>query len=122
MPPPEALRVLVADDDEAVRNVLEHVLDDEGFDVLGLAVDGAEAVELTEALTPDAVLLDVRMPNVGGIEAARRISPLRPATRVVMLSAYDDPALQQEAADAGASCFLVKGCSLSELVDAVSGR
>lgn len=117
----EALRVVVADDDEAVRNVLAHVLAEEGFDVVGLAADGAEAVELAESLTPDAVVLDVRMPLLGGIEAARRISPLGPAMRVVMLSAYDDPALQRDAADAGASCFLVKGCPLSELVEAVSG-
>jgi DNA-binding NarL/FixJ family response regulator len=118
---PERIRVLVADDDEAVRNVLMHVLVDEGFDVVGLAADGLEAVSLADALRPDTVLLDVRMPNVGGIEAARRIRPIDAAVRVVMLSAYDDPALQQEATDAGASRFLVKGCPLSELVDAVGG-
>jgi len=118
VPSPDALRVLVADDDEAVRNALARVLEDEGFRVVGLAADGAEAVELAQTLTPDAVVLDVRMPRVGGIEAARRIGP---RIRVVMLSAYDDPALQREAADAGASCFLVKGCALSDLVEAVSG-
>lgn len=118
---PESVRVLVADDDEAVRDALAHVLTEEGFDVVGLAADGAEAVELAESLAPDAVILDVRMPRVGGIEAARRISPLRSDTRVVMLSAYDDPALQREAAAAGASRFLVKGCSLSELIEAVTG-
>lgn len=121
MQSPDAIRVLVADDDESVRTVLAHVLADYGFDVVGVAADGIEAVALTESLQPDAVVLDVRMPRVGGIEAARRIGPLRAGLRVIMLSAYDDPALQQEAAAAGASRFLVKGCSLSDLVDAVGG-
>ncbi|HEY2543059.1 MAG TPA: response regulator transcription factor [Gaiellaceae bacterium] len=121
MPSPDRIRVVVADDDEAVRTVLMRVLVDEGFDVVGAAADGLEAVSLAGELRPDTVLLDVRMPRVGGIEAARRIRPIDPAVRVVMLSAYDDPALQQEATAAGASRFLVKGCSLSELVDAVGG-
>ena len=121
MQSPDAVRVIVADDDEAVRNVLAHVLVDQGFDVVGMAADGLEAVALAESLQPDAVVLDVRMPRVGGIEAARRIRPLRAGTRVVMLSAYDDPALQQEAAAAGASRFLVKGCPLSDLVEAIDG-
>jgi DNA-binding NarL/FixJ family response regulator len=121
VPSPDRIRVVVADDDEAVRTVLMRVLVDEGFDVVGAAADGLEAVSLAGELRPDTVLLDVRMPRVGGIEAARRIRPIDPAVRVVMLSAYDDPALQQEATAAGASRFLVKGCSLSELVDAVGG-
>jgi len=116
-----AQRVLVVDDDEAVRTVLSHVLADEGLDVVGVAADGAEAVALTQSLRPDTIVLDVRMPGVGGIEAARRIRPLAPQARIVMLSACDDPTLQSEAAEAGASRFLIKGCALSELVDAIAG-
>jgi len=116
-----AQRVLVVDDDEAVRTVLSHVLADEGLDVVGVASDGAEAVALTLALSPDTIVLDVRMPGVGGIEAARRIRPIAPDARIVMLSAYDDPTLQSEAAEAGASRFLIKGCALSELVEAIAG-
>jgi len=115
-------RVVVVDDDEAVRTVLSHVLADEGLEVVGVAGDGAAAVCLAESLRPDAIVLDVRMPGIGGIEAARRIRPIDPDVRLVMLSAYDDPTLQQEAAAAGASVFLVKGCALSELVQAVGGR
>jgi DNA-binding NarL/FixJ family response regulator len=59
---------------------------------------------------------------MGGIEAARRIRPTDPDVRLVMLSAYDDPTLQQEAHAAGASSFLVKGCALVDLVQAVGGR
>jgi two-component system invasion response regulator UvrY len=116
-----AARVLVVDDDDAVRTVLSHVLTDEGFDVVGVAADGLEAVALARTLHPDTIVLDVRMPGVGGIEAARRIRPVDPNVRLVMLSAYDDPTLQREAAAAGASRFLIKGCALSDLVDAIAG-
>jgi len=119
--PATAMRVLVVDDDDAVRTVLSHVLTDEGFDVVGVAADGLEAVALAKELRPDTIVLDVRMPGVGGIEAARRIRPIDAHVRFVMLSAYDDPTLQREAADAGASRFLVKGCALSDLVDAIAG-
>lgn len=119
--PDRATRVLVVDDDEAVRTVLAHVLADEGLDVVGVAGDGADAVTLAEELRPDAIVLDVRMPGVGGIEAARRIRPIDANVRLVMLSAYDDPTLQQEASSAGASAFLVKGCALTDLVQAVGG-
>jgi CheY-like chemotaxis protein len=120
-PSETAVRVLVVDDDEAVRTVLSHVLADEGFEVVGVAADGAEAVTLTQALNPDTIVLDVRMPGVGGIEAARRIRPISPDARIVMLSAYDDPTLQSEATEAGANRFLIKGCALTELVDAIAG-
>jgi DNA-binding NarL/FixJ family response regulator len=119
-PETRAARVLVVDDDDAVRTVLAELLLEEGFDVVGRAMDGVEGVSLALSLAPDGVLLDVRMPRMGGIEAAREILAKRPATRVVMLSAYDDPSLQAEAAAAGASAFLVKGCALDELVAAVA--
>jgi CheY-like chemotaxis protein len=119
--PAASARVLVVDDDDAVRTVLSHVLMDEGFDVVGVAADGVEAIALARALHPDTIVLDVRMPGIGGIEAARRIRPVDPDVRLVMLSAYDDATLQREAAAAGASRFLIKGCALSDLVDAIAG-
>ena len=118
--PAKAMRVLVVDDDDAVRAVLAEVLQEEGFEVVGRAIDGIEGVSLALSLTPDGVLLDVRMPRMGGIEAARAILAQLPNVRIVMLSAYDDASLQAEAKEAGASAFLVKGCALGELVDAVS--
>ena len=114
------MRVLVVDDDDAVRAVLAEVLQEEGFEVVGRAIDGIEGVSLALSLTPDGVLLDMRMPRMGGIEAARAILAQLPNVRIVMLSAYADASLQAEAKEAGASAFLVKGCPLSELVDAVS--
>ena len=118
--PAKAMRVLVVDDDDAVRAVLAEVLQEEGFEVVGRAIDGIEGVSLALSLTPDGVLLDMRMPRMGGIEAARAILAQLPNVRIVMLSAYDDASLQAEAKEAGVSAFLVKGCPLSELVDAVS--
>jgi DNA-binding NarL/FixJ family response regulator len=114
-------RVVVADDDEAVRTVLSHVLSDEGIDVVGLACDGREAVALALELLPDTVLLDIRMPELGGLEAAQQIREANPHMRLVMLSAYDDATLQQEAKVVGASRFLIKGCALVDLIDAVVG-
>lgn len=118
--PAKAMRVLVVDNDDAVRAVLAEVLQEEGFEVVGRAIDGIEGVSLALSLTPDGVLLDVRMPRMGGIEAARAILAQLPNVRIVMLSAYDDASLQAEAKEAGVSAFLVKGCALGELVDAVS--
>jgi DNA-binding NarL/FixJ family response regulator len=114
-------RVVVADDDQAVRTVLSHVLSDEGIDVVGLACDGREAVAFALELRPDTVLLDIRMPGLGGLEAAQQIRAKDPDVRLVMLSAYDDATLQQEAKAVGASRFLIKGCALGDLIDAVVG-
>jgi DNA-binding NarL/FixJ family response regulator len=119
--PTTVTRVVVADDDEAVRTVLSHVLSDEGIDVVGLARDGREAVALALELRPDTVLLDIRMPELGGLEAAQQIRAADPDMRLVMLSAYDDATLQQEAKVVGASRFLIKGCALADLIDAVVG-
>ncbi|MGZ4397526.1 MAG: response regulator [Gaiellaceae bacterium] len=112
--------MIVADDDDAVRAVLSEVLDDAGFDVVGAAADGTELVALAASLRPDAIVLDVRMPRMGGIEAARRIRAVDDGVRLTMLSAYEDPMLQRDAMDAGATRFLIKGCPLSELVEAIA--
>lgn len=114
-----AQRVLVVDDDETFRRMLVAVLDDEGFDVLGAATDGLEGVALARSLRPDAIMLDVRMPGVDGLAAGRQIRDADPAVRLVFLSAYDDQTLKREAEALGATDFLVKGCRLSELVDAL---
>lgn len=116
----KAMRILVVDDDDAVRTVLSEVLQEEGFEVVGRAIDGIEGVSLALSLSPDGILLDVRMPRMGGIDAARKILSRLPNIRIVMLSAYDDASLKAEAQAAGASAFLVKGCPLDELIAAVS--
>jgi len=116
----KTIRMLVVDDDDAVRTVLSEVLQEEGFEVVGRAIDGIEGVSLALSLSPDGILLDVRMPRMGGIDAARKILSRLPNVRIVMLSAYDDASLKAEAQAAGASAFLVKGCALAELIAAVT--
>lgn len=112
-------RVLVVDDDETFRRMLVAALDDEGFDVLGAAKDGLEGVALARSLRPDAIMLDVRMPGLDGLAAGRQIRSRDPDVRLIFLSAYDDQTLKSEAEALGATGFLVKGCRLSELVDAL---
>ena len=118
----DTLRVLIVDDEPIVRGMLSEVLADAGFDVVGQASDGAEGVALARSCRPDAILLDVRMPKLDGLAAGRQIRELDADVRLVFFSAYDDPALKHEAHAVGASTFLVKGCPLGEIVDALSGR
>jgi DNA-binding NarL/FixJ family response regulator len=119
VPRPERSRLVLVDDHPAVRVALADLLEDEGYDVVAQGANGVEALTLAEQHRPDSVVLDVRMPLVDGLEAARRLHADYPAMRLVMLSAYDDPSLQEESLQAGASAFLVKGCPRAELLAAL---
>ena len=110
-------RVLVVDDDETVRETLAEMLVTYGFDVVGQASDGEEVGPLAEQLSPDVVLMDLRMPNLDGITATRQLKRRLPNLPVVILSAYDDPGLRDAGADAGVYCYLIKGCSPGLLRD-----
>src|SRR6266498_5174474 len=107
------------DDEPQVRNVLVRLFEEEGFAGVGAACDGVEVAKMALTLAPDVVLVDVRMPNLGGIEATGQIHARQPDVRIVVLSAYEDPALKDEAQAAGASAFLVKRCPAAQLLDAV---
>jgi DNA-binding NarL/FixJ family response regulator len=103
------VRVLIADDQALVRAGFRMVLDaEDGIDVVGDAADGAEAVAQARRLRPDVVLMDVRMPEMDGIEATRRLLATDPASRVVMLTTFDLDEYVYEALRAGASGFLLK--------------
>jgi DNA-binding NarL/FixJ family response regulator len=113
------LRVLVVDDQELVRVGFRMILERGGLDVVGEAVDGAAAVALAEALEPDVVLMDIRMPVLDGIEATRRILAARPETRVVVLTTFDLDEYVLAAVRAGANGFLLKDLAPADLVHAV---
>jgi DNA-binding NarL/FixJ family response regulator len=115
-------RVLIVDDEPIVRGMLSEVLVDAGFDVVGQASDGIEGVEFARRSRPDSIVLDIRMPKLDGLAAGRQIRETDRDVRLVFFSAYDDPALMEEADAIGASTFLVKGCPFGEIVDALTDR
>jgi DNA-binding NarL/FixJ family response regulator len=114
------IRILVADDHPVVRGGLVALLRTiEGLEVVGEASDGATAVREAQLTRPDVVLMDVRMPDLDGVEATRRIRAAVPATRVLMLTMYDDDATVYTAMQAGAQGYLLKEAEQDEIVRAV---
>ena len=114
------MRVLVVDDHEIVRRGVLSLLREAGIDVCGEAVDGADAVVKAQELKPDAVVIDISMPNLNGIEATTEIVRLLPETRVVMLSQHDLPHIVSQAVHAGASAYVVKSAISTDLVPALA--
>ncbi|HEX5448872.1 MAG TPA: response regulator transcription factor [Gaiellaceae bacterium] len=110
--------VLVADDHPAVLEAVASYLHDQGVDVVGRAEDGAAALELIERRMPQVAVVDVRMPNLGGIELARRLRG-KSDTQVLLFSGYGDRALLLEALDAGVRGFVLKEAPLEDLLRAV---
>jgi len=112
------IAVLLCDDHPTFAKGLGPLLTDEGSDieVVGIATGGAEAERMVRELRPDVVLMDVRMPGVDGIEAARRIRAVSPTTRVVMLTVSDDEVELYRAVRAGASGWVSKARDVSEVV------
>jgi len=114
------IRVVLADDQPLVRAALQMVITDTAdVQVVGEAQDGAEAVRLTGELTPDVVVMDIRMPGVDGIEATRLITTGTSTARVVVLTTFDDDDYVYGALRAGASGFLVKDMALDDILAAV---
>ncbi len=111
-------RVLIAEDEALIRLDLAEMLREEGYDVVGEAGDGQEAVDLAESLRPDLVIMDVKMPRRDGIDAATEIAAKRIAP-IVVLTAFSQRDLVERARDAGAMAYLVKPFSISDLVPAI---
>jgi response regulator NasT len=111
-------RVLVAEDEAIIRLDLKEMLEEEGYDVVGEAANGEEAVRLAEELKPDLVILDVKMPVLDGISAAEQIVATRVAP-VVMLTAFSQRELVERAVDAGAMAYLVKPFAKSDLLPTI---
>jgi DNA-binding NarL/FixJ family response regulator len=114
------IRVAIADDQALVRSGFRMILDARpDVEVVGEAEDGDQAVELVRELEPDVILLDVRMPNLDGIEATRRIVASGRGTRILILTTFDLDDYVHDAVRAGASGFLLKDVRPAELVDAI---
>ena len=114
------IRVLVADDQALVRAGFRAILEgQEDLDVVGEAENGAEAVALAQELRPDVVLMDIRMPDLDGIEATRRLVADGETARVLMLTTFDLDEYLYEAMKAGASGFLLKDAPRDQLIAAV---
>jgi DNA-binding NarL/FixJ family response regulator len=114
------IRLLVADDHGLLRAGLVALLNAEtGMVVVGEAEDEHSAVSLTVEKKPDIVLMDISMPNSGGIEATRRIKQLAPEAKILILTVHEDKGLMQEAIRAGAMGYILKRAIKSELVNAI---
>lgn len=113
------IRLMLADDHRMLREGLRRSMAEQGFDMVGEARDGAEAVELARVLQPDVVLMDVTMPELDGVEATRRIRSALPHVKVVMLTMHADQDVLASAIRAGASGYLVKDYSTEEIAEAV---
>jgi len=111
-------RVLIAEDEALIRLDLSEMLSEEGFEVVGQAVDGEQAVAMANELRPDLVILDVKMPKKDGIEAAGEIVAEQIAP-VVILTAFSQRELIERARDAGAMAYLVKPFSKADLLPAI---
>jgi AmiR/NasT family two-component response regulator len=112
------MRVLIAEDEALIRLDLREMLEEEGFDVVGEAADGEQAVALAKELKPDLVICDVKMPKMDGIAAAAQITEARIAP-VVMLTAFSQRDLIERARDAGAMAYLVKPFQKRDLLPAI---
>jgi DNA-binding NarL/FixJ family response regulator len=116
----DPLRVLIADDHALFRRGLEMVLKAEpGIELVGQASDGAEAVRMAGEALPDVVLMDIRMPKITGIEAARQMREVAPSVKIVMLTVSDEKEDRIEAIRAGATGYLLKDMPLDEVAEAV---
>jgi AmiR/NasT family two-component response regulator len=111
-------RVVIAEDEAIIRLDLKEILEAEGYEVVGETGRGDEAVELVTSQQPDLAILDVKMPGLDGIEAARRITADRKVA-VLILTAFSQRNLIEDARDAGVSAYLVKPFQRSELVPAI---
>jgi DNA-binding NarL/FixJ family response regulator len=116
---PMALKILIADDHQAIRRGLCSVLEDAGWQVIAEAANGKEAVEKTEQLKPDLVILDITMPMMGGFEAAREILKSSPGVKILIFSMHESQQIKNEVSRLGAHGYVTKSAPLAQLIASV---
>ena len=119
MPLGSGQRVLIVDDSPIMRQMLVKIFKDEGFEVAGEAVDGAEALEMFESLKPDLITLDIVMPKKRGIEVLEHIMAVKPETRVIMASSVSDARTVMHCLKMGAKQYIVKPYDEGKIMAAV---
>ena len=113
------VRIVLVDDDAETRALLRSVLQAEGLAVIGAAGDGQEALTVVAELDPDVVLMDLRMPTMGGFPATRLIKERHPWIQVIILTFYEDLLENRDPQEVGAFAYLVKGCSPQLMRDVI---
>jgi len=113
------IRLMLADDHRMLREGLRRSMTESGFEVVGEACDGLEAVSMADQLQPDVILMDVTMPNRGGVEACRLLKSTGNQSKIVMLTMHADQEVLTNAIRAGAIGYLTKDCSTREIADSV---
>ena len=115
-----SIRVILADDHKLFREGLRSLIEEQThMKVVAEAGDGRTAVQLAQTISPDVVVMDISMPGMNGIEAARQIICTAPGVKVLALSMHDDNLFAEEMLHAGASGYLLKDCAFEELIHAI---
>jgi DNA-binding NarL/FixJ family response regulator len=116
----EKKRILIVDDNSILREGLRSLLSSQqGFEIVGEAKDGLEAIEFVDQILPDLVLMDITMPRMGGIEATRKIKEKRPETKILAFTVQDCPEYKTATLKAGADGYLLKSILHSELIQSI---
>lgn len=114
------IKVMLADDQMILAEGIKSVLETSGdITVCGVASDGAEAIDMAQRLAPDVVLMDIRMPNMNGVAATKKIKEILPDTKIIVLTTFDDSDYILSAINSGASGYLLKDIGSTALIDAI---
>jgi len=112
-------KILIVDDARFMRMLLKDILVKAGYDVIGEAANGKEAIELYKKLKPDLVTMDIIMPDMSGVDVVRELKKIDPNVKVIMVTAIGQQALVEEAIEAGAKDYIVKPFQSSRVIEAV---
>jgi two-component system invasion response regulator UvrY len=115
------IKIMLVDDHDLVRTGIKRLLEDvNGFDIVGEATSGEEALALVSRADPDVVLMDINMPGIGGLEATRKLIQSKPELKIIVVTMHDDDLFPQRLLKAGAMGYVTKGARVDEIVRAIN--